>query len=158
MANDKNNFFSTISRMQRLYAKSLHMRLGPYDVKPGYLDILTALWNKDGVTQKQLKSVMAIEQATLSNTLTRMERDGLIAREPDRKDRRLRYIKLTDKGQSLEPVVLSAIDDLQSSVNKGLTINDRRYFNRILRQMTEQLEDDQIEPLLMLLDEVTDDA
>lgn len=157
MQNDANIlFFSTLSRMQRLYTKSLHTRLGPYDVKPGYLDILHSLWAQDEITQKQLNASLDIEQATLSNTLARMQRDGLIARKADTRDRRHKYIYLTEKGKSLQPAVLSAIEDLQKLVNTGLTVNDRRYFNRVLKQMTEQLEEDQAEPLLMLLDEVVE--
>jgi len=149
-------FFNQLSRFQRLYAKSLGTRLSPYDVQPGYLSILNRLWKQDNITQKQLKTTMDIEQATLSNTLKRMERDGLIHRTPTETDRRRHLIELTDKGKSAKQTVEAAVDDIRTTVNKGLTINDRRYFKRIMRQMTEQLEDDQIETLVVLLDEVID--
>lgn len=149
-------FFTQLSRFQRLYAKSLTMRLAPYDVQPGYLTILHYLWQRDKITQKELNQHVAIEQATLSNTLKRMERDGLIQREPNRKDRRRHLITLTPKGISLKTPVSAAIDDLRKTVNQGLTINDRRYFKRIMNQMTTQLEDDQSDSLFVLLDEVTE--
>lgn len=132
------------------------MRLKPYGVQPGYLTILERLWERDNVTQKELKLSMDIEQATLSNTLKRMERDGLIERSPLKSDKRHHRITLTDKGSSVRSTVEGAIDDLRATVNTGLTVNDRRYFKRIMRQMTEQLEDDQIEPLVVLLDEIAD--
>lgn len=132
------------------------MRLSPYGVQPGYLLILDHLWKNGAATQKELVNHLDLEQATLSNTLKRMERDGLIVRKPNRSDKRIHAISLTDKGQSLQSTVLSAIDDLRKTVHKGLTVSDRKYFNRIMRQMTEQLENDQDEPLMVLLDEVTD--
>ncbi len=149
-------FFTQLSRFQRLYAKGLTMRLSPYDVQPGYLTILHYLWQRDGVTQKELTQFLDIEQATLSNTLKRMERDGLVLRTPNKKDRRRHLITLTEKGASLKNPVETAINDLRKLVNEGLTVNDRRYFKRIMRQMSEKLEDDQTEPLFVLLDEVTE--
>jgi len=150
-------FFHQLSRFQRMYAKSLATRLSPYGVQPGYLTILDRLWEQDNITQKALNATMDIEQATLSNTLKRMERDKLIKRTPNKEDRRRHLIQLTEKGLSIKPTVKAAIDDLRSAVNTGLTINDRKYFRRIMRQMTEQLETDQMEPLVVLLDEITEE-
>lgn len=151
-------FYTLISRFQRLYTKSLTMRLLPYGVQPGYLAILQALWQKDNVTQKELVRRLDIEQATLSNTLKRMQRDGLLQCTPNKNDRRRQVICLTAKGGSLQQIIDDAINDLRKVVYEGLTVNDRRYFKRILRQMTEKLEEDQAEPLFVLLDEVAEDA
>ncbi|WP_247648456.1 MarR family transcriptional regulator [Pseudodesulfovibrio sp. zrk46] len=125
-------------------------------MQPGYLTILSRLWERDGITQKELKATLDIEQATLSNTLKRMERDGLVEQKRTKEDRRRHHITLTDHGRSIQSTVTAAIDDLRSSVNQGLTINDRRYFKRIMRQMTEKLEEDQMESIVVLLDEVVD--
>lgn len=145
-------FFSNISRFQRLYAKGLSKRLGIHGVRTGYIDILSNLWQRDNVTQKSLHAHLGIEQATLSNTLSRMERDNLVTRSRNPKDRRHMLISLTSKGRSLEPTVLAAIEDMQSIANQGLTINDRRYFNRILRQMSELVDADLQDNALILFD------
>ena len=149
-------FFCQLSLFQRLYARALGNRLAPYDVNPGYLSVLQVLWNGDGLIQKDLRTQLGIEQATLSNTLKRMERDGLIKRTPNPRDRRHHVITLTQKGSSVRRLVNEAIDDLRKTVNQGLTVNDRRYFKRIMRQMADHLEDDLLEPLFVLVDEVTD--
>lgn len=154
--NTTRNIYSDISRFQRLCTKSLCMRLDPLGVQPGYLAVLIRLWEQDDITQKALSETMDIEQATLSNTLKRMERDQLISRQPNSKDRRRHMIRLTDHGRRLEKPVHEALDDLRLLVNQGLTVNDLRYFNRIMKQMMEHLENDQAEPLFVLLDEMTD--
>lgn len=149
-------FFTHLSRFQRLYARSLTMRLAPYDVQPGYLTVLHYLWQRDNITQKELTHHIGIEQATLSNTLKRMERDTLVTREPNKMDKRRHLITLTEKGMSLKQPVESAIKDLKKVVNEGLTVNDRRYFKRVMNQMSTKLEEDQTESLFILLDEVTE--
>ena len=155
-SNPEHLFFSTVSKFSRLYAKALSKRLDPYGVLPGYLEILFRLWEQDNITQKELHSQLDIEQATLSNTLKRMERDGLILCTRNPADRRLTQIVLTDTGREMQKVVLTAIDDLQATVNVGLTINDKKYFRRILKQMTGQVESDLEESYLVLVDEVKD--
>ena len=149
-------FFLRLSRFQRLYDRALRNRLAPYGVNPGYLNVLQCLWERDGITQTELRRGLDIEQATLSNTLKRMERDGLISRDADPKDRRLHAITLTARGAEVRQLIDDALDDLRKTVNQGLTVNDRRYFNRIMRQMTDQLENDLLEPMFVLLDEVRD--
>lgn len=79
------SFYSQLSRLHRLYTRGLVMRLDPYTVRPGYLDVLNVLWDEDNLTQKQLNAHLDIEQATLSNTLKRMERDGILTRIPNKK-------------------------------------------------------------------------
>ena len=151
---DDRLFFFRISRMHRLYAKALIKRLDPHGVKPGYLDILTKLWEQDNITQKQLHERMELEQATLSNSLKRMERDSIVERKRNPRDRRMTYIVLTPRGRSLQKVIHTAVDDLQNVANTGLTVNDKRYFHRILKQMSKQIENDLNDPTLILIDEV----
>lgn len=148
--------FSRISRFQRLYAKALAKRLDVYGVKPGYIDIFTRLWERDNVTQKHLHAQLEIEQATLSNTIKRMERDGFVEKSRNPKDRRVTYIQLTERGQSMKRAVSAAIEDLQASISTGLTINDRRYFHRILKQMIQHAKTDLDDVTLVLVDEVSD--
>lgn len=149
-------FFPAMSRFQRLYSKGLSKRLDAHGVKPGYLDVFFRLWEEDGITQKALHESMDVEQATLSNTLKRMERDGFLVRERNPDDRRQSVIALTLTGASLRKIVMAAIDDIQAVVNTRLSFNDRRYFRRILTQMTDQLVQDLDDATLVLLDEVDD--
>lgn len=155
MAHDTNQLFhSAMARFHRLYAKGLSKRLEPHGVRPGYLDVFFRLWDRDGITQKELHRTLDVEQATLSNTLKRMERDGLLVRKRNPKDRRQTLIELTDTGANLRRLVVTAIEDLQAVVNTRLSINDLRYFRRILAQMTDQLVSDVDDATLILLDEV----
>ncbi|MCJ2165173.1 MULTISPECIES: MarR family transcriptional regulator [unclassified Pseudodesulfovibrio] len=154
--NPEHLFYFSLSRFTRLYTKGLSKRLEPHGIKPGYLEILFQLWQQDNVTQKELLAMLDIEQATLSNTLKRMERDGFLLSTRKPGDRRLTQLQLTDSGRAIQKVVSASIDDLQATVNSGLTINDRKYFRRILHQMTEQVASDLEEGCLILFDEVSD--
>ena len=70
-----------INHTARLFAKGLLERITPLGITIGQFPILLELWEKDGVTQRELLQKLDIEQATIANTLNRMERDGLIVKK-----------------------------------------------------------------------------
>ena len=57
---------------------------------------------------KELVGKLDIEQATLANTLARMERDGLIVRREHPSDARAKTIHLTDKARGIRSEALQA--------------------------------------------------
>lgn len=88
-----------VNHMARLFARGLQERIAPLGIVTGQFPILLELWEKDGVTQRELLERLDIEQATLANTLTRMERDGLIRRTKHPSDARAQQIWLTELAQ-----------------------------------------------------------
>lgn len=99
------------NHMARLFAKGLQDRIAPLGIVIGQFPILLELWQKDGVSQRKLLSKLDVEQATLANTLNRMERDGLIKRTKHPADARAQQIWLTDQAMHLrEGAYQSALD------------------------------------------------
>jgi len=50
---------------------------------PAQFLALSELWGDDGLTQRELAERLGVEQATMANTLARMERDRLVERRRD---------------------------------------------------------------------------
>ncbi len=90
------------NHMARLFATGLQRRIAPLGLAPAQFMVLLELWQEDGQTQSMLNHRLDVEQATMANTLSRMERDGLIERKPSDKDRRAKLIYLTGKSQGLQ--------------------------------------------------------
>ena len=105
-----------VNHLARMFERALAKRIRPLGITPGVFPALLELWEGDGLTQKDLVTRLDIEQATMANTLTRMERDGLIRREKDQVDGRVQRVWLTKRARSLrEPATEAA-----SSVNRDL--------------------------------------
>lgn len=103
------------AQLAKTFAKALSKRAAALGFSPGQFPILLELWHEDGLTQRQLLDRVDIEQATLANTLSRMERDGLIKRKPHPRDKRAQIIELSEKGRELEARAIAAsceTDDL----------------------------------------------
>jgi DNA-binding MarR family transcriptional regulator len=91
-----------VNLMARLFARQLDAGLKPLGLALGAFPALLHLWEKDGLTQKDLVDLLGIEQPTMAATLSRMERDGLITRSRDADDGRVQRVWLTEKARSLQ--------------------------------------------------------
>ena len=109
-----------VNYLARLLARALHERIAPLGVVPGQFAQLLTLYAEDGLTQRELCDRVGIEQPTMANTLQRMERDGLIRREPDPVDGRRARVLLTGRARELEAPLVAAAQDVNAVATAGL--------------------------------------
>ncbi len=125
------------NHLARLFAAGLQRRIKPLGLSTGTFPIMLQLWERDGMTQREIVERLGIEQATVGNTLARMERDGLIDRRSDEEDGRLRRTWLTERGQGLrEPAVRAAMDENMAAL-ASLPPEDRAELVRLLSKAIE---------------------
>ena len=120
------------NHMARLFAQGLQARIKPLGLTTGTFPALLELWEEDGLTQKELVERLDIEQATMANTLRRMERDGLVRRSPHPVDRRARQIWLTPRARSLRDDALAAATAQNEVALAGLAAHERRHFIQLM--------------------------
>ncbi len=114
------------AQLAKSFSKALNKRAAALGFSPGQFPVLLELWNEDGLTQRQLLDRVDVEQATLANTLSRMERDGLIKRKPHPRDRRAQIIELTGAGRDLEGQAIAASKDTDDAMLAGLLKFERQ--------------------------------
>lgn len=119
------------------FARSLQKRSTALGFSPGQFPVLLELWQQDGLTQKQLLDKLEVEQATLANTLSRMERDGLIERSPHPSDRRAQVITLTGLGRALEAQALKAAAEADAALFAGFKRFERELMIEYMRMIIE---------------------
>ena len=130
-----------VNNLARLLVEVLRKRIAPLGIVPGQFPTLLALWEKDGLTQKELLALVDIEQATLANTLTRMERDGLIIRKEHPADARARTIHLTEQGHSIRDEAYQTAMQINEEVLAELSDEETQefldYMRRVIGRMKE---------------------
>ena len=131
-----------INYAARLFFEGLRKRIEPLDIVPGQFPALLALWQQDGQTQKELVEKLDIEQATMANTLNRMERDGLITRRDHPSDGRAKLIWLTPKAASVRDEAYRAASEVNEMGLSELSSEERDLFiamlQRIIRTFREE--------------------
>lgn len=131
-----------ISLLARLLAQSLKARNGPDGILPGQYPIAVELLAQDGMSQRDLCEVVRIEQATMANTLKRMERDGLITRRQSAEDGRLATIHLTEAGARLTRAAVLNAAEVNGVALEGLDPAAQAALRDMLIDLTERLEAD----------------
>ena len=123
----------------RLHAAELQRALVPLGLSRAQFVVLCELWLTDGMTQRELTDHLGLEQATMANTLARMQRDGLITRRPHPDDGRSQQIWLTGKARELEEPASRAALEADSLVAAGLPSAERELFLSMLARIAANL-------------------
>lgn len=124
-----------INHLARMFAQGLAAAIRPLGLSTGTFPALLELWESDGVTQKHLVSKLGIEQATMANTLNRMERDGLITRRKDPEDGRSQLVWLTDQARALHAPAVAAAEAVNEDLLAPLTTDERRQLLALMRKV-----------------------
>ena len=108
---------------------------GVQKVRPAYLCVMMSLWEEDGLKVIELGKKAGLEPSTMTGLLDRMERDGLVSRTMDPRDRRVLRIYLNETGQNVRDPVLKVIDDVLADVFAGISKEDISHTKNLLRHV-----------------------
>lgn len=93
------------------------------------------LQTKGIISQRDLSNLMNVKDSSAGRLIDRLERDGLIERERNDFDRRVIFIKLTQKGDQLiselMPIGINFNDDLMTGIDE----QELMIFENILNKM-----------------------
>ena len=102
--------------------------------------ILYVLWQQDGMTISQLSAQTSLANTTLTSMLDRMEKAGLIRREPSPTDRRALLIRLTDKARSLQQQYDAISQQMNARYYLGFTEAEIQQFEGYLQRVLDNLQ------------------
>lgn len=125
-----------------MFFEELRKGIEPLGIVPGQFPALLALWQKDGQTQRELVDLLDVEQATMANTLNRMERDGLILRKEHPSDGRAKIICLTDKARVIREEAYAAASAVNDRALMGFSEEERRRFVDFMQRAIRTLQKD----------------
>ena len=91
------------------------------------------------ITQGNLSRLMDVKDSSGGRLLDRMERDGLILRNRSKKDKRVIYVSLTDKGTSLFIELLPYGDDFNNDLIEGIDEEELKIFEKVLAKMVDNI-------------------
>ena len=103
--------------------------------------ILYVLWQEDGVPIKTVSDACGLAITSLTTMLERMERQGLIHRESDNRDRRKTLLFLTDQAKALRADYDAVSAQMGALYYQGFTENEIRRFEEDLQRIQRNLEE-----------------
>ncbi len=91
----------TVGRTNLKVHRALNLSLGELDLSLAQHEVLMLIWQKSGLTQKQLAEKLLVVKSNVSALIKKLEARGLVRRDCDPTDTRNKCLNLTDAGRQL---------------------------------------------------------
>ena len=119
--------------------RSLSRRLAGHGVSFGHWTFLRILWQRDGLTQRELSDEAGVMEPSTHAAIKAMEKLGYVKRLQLPGNRKTVYVHLTAKGRALR----TRLEPLAKSVNRdatsGLSSREVETAKKVLLAVTENL-------------------
>lgn len=88
-------------RAEKAVVRELTRALAPLDLKIAQLDVLMNLYRHPGMSQHDVARKLLVGRSNITMLLPQLEKQGVLRREPDVKDKRVMRLFLTASGEML---------------------------------------------------------
>lgn len=104
----------------RAYLRALQMRLAEHDVQLGHWTFLRVLWERDGLTQRELSAEAGVMEPTTVSALRAMESMAYITREHRADNKKNVYVFLTPLGKRLKKILVPLAEEVNEIALRGV--------------------------------------
>jgi MarR family transcriptional regulator for hemolysin len=137
----RDQFPFAVARVTRRWRKLLDERLKDLGVTQARWTTMVYLQKGgEGLTQRELARLMAIENPTLVRLLDSLEQQGLIERRPCPNDRRARRLHLTRDGTEFMNVLTERAARLREEMLDGISDRDIEGAVKVFHKILENAE------------------
>jgi DNA-binding MarR family transcriptional regulator len=105
----------------RAFLRALQSRLAEQDVQLGHWTFLRILWEKDGITKRELSVEAGVMEPTTVVALRAMEALGYVSLKQLPENRKNVYVFLTARGKRLKKVLVPLAEQVNVVAMHGLT-------------------------------------
>jgi DNA-binding MarR family transcriptional regulator len=126
-----------VGQVARHANRIVSQTLGEAGVRKQHFAVLTALEEQGSASQAALGRRVWMDRSDLHAVLNDLERDGLVARVRDERDRRRNLIALTPAGREALKQLNVRVDAAQAALLEPLSSEERRELRRLLSRLEE---------------------
>lgn len=127
-----------IRRLHQIHVGLFSEACGGLDLTAVQYAMLSVLFSGGGkFDQLSLSKAVGVDRTSGADVIKRLERRGLIAREPSTEDRRAFVVSITEQGKEVVRQVRPMMEAAQDRLVSPLTSRERETFTRLLRKMIE---------------------
>lgn len=89
----------------------------------------------EGLTQSEIATQLAVQGATVTSMLQRMEEAGLVTRQRDPNDNRLVRVYATDTGRIKEKEIHARFQEFETVLFRNIPTNQRTLLRQLMGQL-----------------------
>ena len=123
----------------RALVRALQVRLSEHGVPFGQWTFLRILWERDGLTQRELSDEAGVMEPTTAAAVRAMEERGYVTRRRTSHNRKNTYVYLTRKGRALKAKLVPLAVEVNRIALRGVTREEVAATRRTLLAVLENL-------------------
>jgi DNA-binding MarR family transcriptional regulator len=123
--------------------KALRRNLSSYGMTLGQYYFMRALWIEEGLSQRELSDRVGTTEPTAASVLRLLEKNGLVRRVRNRRDRRTINIFPTQKGRKLKNELLNMAIKINEIATSSFSTAEVETLKRLMREMKTNLDQDE---------------
>lgn len=127
----------------RALLRALHTRLAAHSVSLGHWTFLRVLWERDGLTQRELSEQAGVMEPTTFSALQAMEKLGYVTRRQMPDNKKKMFVYLTPKGRALRDRLVPLAEDVNDIAVRGAKPADVATTRQTLLRIIENLAADE---------------
>ena len=110
-------------------------RIAQHGVSLGLWPFLRALWERDGLTQRELSEKVRMKGPTTVAALNKLEERGLVRREENKKDARKINVFLTSDGRKVYRKVIPEVEAVNRQCMNALSEQEQNEFKDMIKRI-----------------------
>ena len=128
-----------IAEAERASKRVLFTRIAEHGIRRGGWFVLRALWENEGMTQRELAQRLGLMETSVLEMVRAMESDGLVTRTRDTEDKRKVRIHLSAQGRAIEPQLMQVAQTVNDQMVQDLTQAEAVLLKLLLKKVRASL-------------------
>ena len=138
-ADNEKSIQSLMMEISRMYMEKCFMKLKKLGIHPRQIPILAVLYKEDGCSQKELAAKLGVKPPTVTVSIQRLEKSGLLIRKQDEKDQRVSRIFLSEEGKKIIKEGIQMAREGEQQILAGFSESELCLMRRFCMQIKENI-------------------
>lgn len=132
--NDIHDIEYLICHVAMLWRRLLHTKIKPLGISGTEKRVLFCIALNPGLTQVKIANLLELEPQNLMRSLDKLEKQGLITKTPDKKDRRVKCLFITKEAKKMVAQIQAIGNDIKPEILSGI---ENKKIQILVKQLSE---------------------
>ncbi len=130
---------SYVIHLMHRYSSINFKKFQELGIHPGQFPVLGTVSRREGISLRELADFLHIKPPTVTVTVQRLEKAGLVCKKADPEDQRILRIYLTEKGKGIRQEMACLLAENEKKLTQGFSEEELIQLRKFLGRMTENL-------------------
>ncbi|GMC03494.1 MarR family transcriptional regulator [Enterococcus thailandicus] len=112
------------------------------DLTRGQYLYLVRICENPGIIQEKLAEMIKVDRTTTARAIKKLEKNGMIKKQQDQENRKIRHLYPTNKGKTVYPLIIRENEHSNQVALQGITEEEAQQLKTLLEKVSANVSDD----------------